>query len=195
MKTTQMTPFFSATLSALPVCNIHFWIWKYLKFFFKSFYYFGPFWSVKYQIKNKKYRQKLLFGLNFLENRHPKFKVYIIFCLPAGAKYSFFCLVVNNNSCGRSFLLNMFKLILRVALVLFLAAGSSFFSWVCDNLTFTLLYSTIYINCRTFAVPLENFKVVSFDVSKTVHNCEFLVSHKTQFVELVLNQRLILFVY
>ena len=35
MKTTQMTPFFSSTFSALPVYNIHFWIWKCLKFIFK----------------------------------------------------------------------------------------------------------------------------------------------------------------
>ena len=35
METTQMTPFSSSTFSTLPVCNIHFWIWKYLKFIFK----------------------------------------------------------------------------------------------------------------------------------------------------------------
>ena len=27
-------PIFSSTFSALPACNIHFWIWKYLKFIF-----------------------------------------------------------------------------------------------------------------------------------------------------------------
>ena len=35
MKTTQITSFFSSTFFALPVCNIHFWIWKYIKFIFK----------------------------------------------------------------------------------------------------------------------------------------------------------------
>ena len=87
-----------------------------------------------------------------------------------------FCLVVSNNSCGKSFPLNIFKLILRVVPVLSLTAVFSFFSWVSDNLTFTLLYSTIYINYRTFAVPLENCKVVSFDFSKTVHTCELVFS-------------------
>ena len=38
--------FFSST-SALTVCNIHFWIWKYSKFIF-MWSPFGPFWSVKY---------------------------------------------------------------------------------------------------------------------------------------------------
>ena len=56
-----------------------------------------------------------------------------------------FRLVVNNNSCGKSFPLNIFKLILRAVPVLFLTAVFSFFSWVSDNLTFTLLYSTIYM--------------------------------------------------
>ena len=28
-------PIFSSTFSILPACNIHFWIWKYLKFIFK----------------------------------------------------------------------------------------------------------------------------------------------------------------
>ena len=55
-----------------------------------------------------------------------------------------FCLVVNNNPCGKSFF--TFTFILRVVPVLFLTAVYSFLSWVSDNLTFTLLYSTIYIN-------------------------------------------------
>ena len=48
--------------------------------------------------------------------------------------------VVNNNSCGKLFPLNIFKLILKVVPVLFLTAVFSFFSRVSDNLTFTLLY-------------------------------------------------------
>ena len=38
-----------------------------------------------------------------------------------------FCLVVNNNSCGKLFTLTLFKLILRVVPVLFLTAVFSFF--------------------------------------------------------------------
>ena len=48
-----------------------------------------------------------------------------------------FCLVINNNSCGISFPLKIFKLILRVAHVLFLTVVFSFFSCTPDNLTFT----------------------------------------------------------
>ena len=40
-------PTFLSTFSALPACNIPFWICEYLKFIFQ-FHYFGPFWSVKY---------------------------------------------------------------------------------------------------------------------------------------------------
>ena len=57
-----------------------------------------------------------------------------------------FCVVVNNKSCVKWFPLNIFKLILKVVPVLSLTAVFSFSSWVSDNLTFTLLYSTIYIN-------------------------------------------------
>ena len=39
-----------------------------------------------------------------------------------------FCLVVNNNSCGKLFSLNIFKFILKVGPVLFLTAVYSFFS-------------------------------------------------------------------
>ena len=42
METRQMTPFFLSTFSDLTVCNIHFWIWKYLKFNFM----WSPFWSI-----------------------------------------------------------------------------------------------------------------------------------------------------
>ena len=46
------------------------------------------------------------------------------------------CLVVNNNSWGRSFQLNIFKLILKFVPVLFLTAVFSFFSCVSFNFTF-----------------------------------------------------------
>ena len=77
-----------------------------------------------------------------------------------------FCLVVSNNSCGKSFSANIFKFILRVVPVLSLTANFNFFSCVSDNLTFTLLYSTIYINCETFVVPFANSSIVSFDCSR-----------------------------
>ena len=59
-----------------------------------------------------------------------------------------------------------FKLILRVAPVLFLAADFSFFSCLFVNFTFTLLYSIIYTNYGTFVVLLENCNTVSFDFLK-----------------------------
>ena len=46
-----------------------------------------------------------------------------------------FCVVVNNNSYGKSFSANIFKLILRVIPVLSLTAV---FSCASDNLTFTV---------------------------------------------------------
>ena len=48
-----------------------------------------------------------------------------------------FCLVVNNNSCGKPFRLNIVKLIFKAIPILFLTGVFSFFSWVSDNLTFT----------------------------------------------------------
>ena len=65
-----------------------------------------------------------------------------------------FCLVVSNNPWGRSLLLNILDLILRVVPVLFLTAVFSFFSCVSDNFISASLYSTIYTNYRTFAAPL-----------------------------------------
>ena len=56
-----------------------------------------------------------------------------------------FCVVVNNDSWGRSFSSNIFKLLLKVVPVLFLTAVFSFFSCVSVNFTFSLLYSTIYM--------------------------------------------------
>ena len=53
-----------------------------------------------------------------------------------------------------------FKLILRVAPVLFLTVAFSFLSCVSDNFTFNLLYSTVYTICMTLIVLLENGKNV-----------------------------------
>ena len=63
----------------------------------------------------------------------------------------------------------IFKLILKVVPVLFLAAVFSFFSCESVNFafTFTSLYSTIYTNYRTFVFPLGNSRIVSFDFSRT----------------------------
>ena len=66
----------------------------------------------------------------------------------------------------QSFPVNIFKRILRLVPALFLTAFFSFFGWVSDNLSFTLLYSTIYINYRTFVVPLENSSFASLDFSR-----------------------------
>ena len=78
-----------------------------------------------------------------------------------------FCLVVNNNSCGKSFPLNIFKFILRAVPVLFLTAVFSFFSWVSDNLTFRLYFIQPFIcSYKTFVVPLENSNFVSIDCSR-----------------------------
>ena len=62
-----------------------------------------------------------------------------------------FCLVVSNNSCGKSFPSNIFELILSVVPVLFLTAVFSFSSCASLNFTSTLLYLTIYTNYRTSA--------------------------------------------
>ena len=92
-----------------------------------------------------------------------------------------------------------FKFILKVFLVLFLTTVFSFFSCASDNFTFTLLYSVIYTNCRTFPVLLQNSNTVSFDCSRIVNGL-FLCYHllqqllKTLFVELPSDRRLKLFV-
>ena len=87
--------------------------------------------------------KKLLFinGLAILLNNDPKnppdwiileiwalesFKSVDILLLKAFFSFVF-CLVVNNNSCGKLFPLNIFKYILKVVPVLFLTAVFSFF--------------------------------------------------------------------
>ena len=72
------------------------------------------------------------------------FKSVDILLLNAFLSFTF-CLVVINNLCGKSFPLNIFKFILRVAAVLSLTSVFRFFSCVSDNLTFTLLYSIFYM--------------------------------------------------
>ena len=43
METREMTPYFSNTFTALIVCNIHFWTWKYLK----SIFMWSLIWSIR----------------------------------------------------------------------------------------------------------------------------------------------------
>ena len=103
----------------------------------------------------------IILGILALES----FKSVDIFLLKAFLSFVFYC-VANNNSWGRLFPSNIFKLILRVVPILFLTAVFRFFNDVSVNFTFTLLYSTIYTNYKTFVVPLENCKVVSFHCSR-----------------------------
>ena len=65
-----------------------------------------------------------------------------------------FCLVVNNNSGGTLFQLNILIFILKVTPVWILVVDFNLVNCESDNLKFTLSYSTIYIIHRTFAVPL-----------------------------------------
>ena len=88
-----------------------------------------------------------------------------ILLLNAFLSFAFY-LVVSNNSWGRSFPSNIFKLILKVVPVLSLTAIFIGFNCLSVNFTFTLLYSTIYTIYRTFVVLLENSSIVSFDCSR-----------------------------
>ena len=80
--------------------------------------------------------------------------------IPKGAKIFF--------GEGTATFIHGFELILKVVSILFLTVVFSFFSCVFVNFTFTLLYSTIYTNYRTFIMPLENCRVVSFDCSRII---------------------------
>ena len=96
--------------------------------------------------------------------------------------------------------INIFKLILKVVPVLSLTVVFNFFSWVSDDLTFTLLHSTIYTSYRTFAVLFANSSIASFDFSRIF---VFLILYQQLlqqlleilFVELLSDQHLMLFVY
>ena len=83
-ETRQVTTFLS-TFSALTVCNIHFYIWKWPKSFSCSPP-FGLSWYVKYL----NFEQKLPIWTAhhiFLESRQPEVtKIHIMFCPPRGAK-------------------------------------------------------------------------------------------------------------
>ena len=75
-----------------------------------------------------------------------------------------FCFVVSNNSCGKLFQSSIFKFILRVVPVFFFDNIFHFFSCVPDNLRFIYCPQPLICNYNTFAVPLENYRVVSFDI-------------------------------
>ena len=62
----QKWPHFSSTFSALPVCNIHFWIWKYLKFIFRFIKWYILVCKITHHTHHK------IAYYTFLESRHPE---------------------------------------------------------------------------------------------------------------------------
>ena len=71
MKIRKMNPFFSSIFSALTVCNIHFWIWKYSKF--TSMW--SPLWSILVCKIPSFFYQKLPIRTahhTFMESRYPE---------------------------------------------------------------------------------------------------------------------------
>ena len=81
---------FLSTFSAQTVCNIHFWIWKYSKFVFIC----SRLWSILIckipQFSAKSYRFGQFTILFWNVDTLRLLKIYITFCSPARAKYSFF---------------------------------------------------------------------------------------------------------
>ena len=92
MKSTQMTPYLSSNFSALPACNIHFWISKYLNFNFK---FITSVHSGLYNISI--FRQKLLMRTThhtFIESRHPEVTTNLYyFLLTWGSKIPIFLML------------------------------------------------------------------------------------------------------
>ena len=97
-----------------------------------------------------------------------------------------FCLVVSNNSWGRSFPSSSFKLILRVVPVLFFTLILHLIYCIQP---FMLFKELLLFHCKILA----SFLLIFINLYTLVSY--FLASHKTQFVKLLLNQHLILFVY
>ena len=77
-----------------------------------------------------------------------------------------FCLVVNNNSCGRSFLSSIVKFILRVVPVLLLAAALVFSLAYLSILHLLYCIQPFMCSYNTSVVLLENSSIVSFDCSR-----------------------------
>ena len=73
-----------------------------------------------------------------------------------------FCRVVYNDSWGKLFPLNILIFILKVTPVWFSTADFSLFNCESDNLTFTLLYSTIYIFLQNFCCSLVKLQYCFF---------------------------------
>ena len=111
-----------------------------------------------------------------------------------------FCLVVNNNSGGKSFPLNILIFILKIRLCLFLTAVFSLFNCESDSLAFTLLYSTIYIFTKLllfFCKILRLFLLIFEEQCIALSLCYMLLQYLLEilFVGLLLDQHLKLFVY
>ena len=93
IETRQMTPFIPSAFSALIVCGIHFWIWKYSKFVFMS----SPLWSIlvckipQFLAKSHRFGQLIILFQKVDTLR--LLKICILFFPPAGAKSSFFRLM------------------------------------------------------------------------------------------------------
>ena len=84
-ETRKMIPSFLSTFSALTVCNIHFYIWKWSKFIF-LWGPFGLFWSAKYLNFEQMPPIPTAHHI-FLESRQSEVtKIHIIFCPPSGAR-------------------------------------------------------------------------------------------------------------
>ena len=90
IETIQMTPFFSSTFSALAVCNIYFWNWKYSKFIFM----WSPFWSILVCKMPQFFGQKLPIRAahyTFLQSKHSEVTKNVHYVLPpTGSKHPFF---------------------------------------------------------------------------------------------------------
>ena len=102
MENRQINPFFSSTVSALTVCNIHFCIWKYSKFIFM----WSPLCSILVCKIPQFFGQKLPIQTAhhiFLESRHPEVTKNLYYvCPPAGAKN--LCYVLSSRWSQKSIL-------------------------------------------------------------------------------------------
>ena len=82
-------PIFSSAISVLPACNIHFWIWKYLNSFSNSLFRSILVCKIPQFFTKSYWFGQLIILLQKVDNLG-LLKIYIIFCLPTGAKYPFF---------------------------------------------------------------------------------------------------------
>ena len=101
MKSTPMTPFFHLLFSALPACNIHFWIWKYLKNSFSNSLFRSILVCKIPQLFAKSYWFGQIIILLQKVDTLRLLKICIMFCLPTGAKYPSFRLQLMDYIGGR----------------------------------------------------------------------------------------------